>query len=280
MGAVYEATDDRLGRAVAIKVILGDQPDGEGRKRFLREAQAASALNHPNIVTVHEVGRDGDIDFIVMERIAGLTLRDTIGSSRLPPRTILEYAAQIAGALAAAHDAGLVHRDLKPGNIMVTPRGLVKVLDFGLALQTAPGESSTTVTSQGVAVRHGVLHVARASPEQGRRFAIGCLRLRLRSVRDVDRAAGIPQREFDRHTGGDPSRRARADRSEHRAARAVAPGREVPAQAPGRPLAAHVGREAAAGGPGERRRAVRQAHLPARSLRSVAAIAGSVGRRS
>ena len=91
-------------------------------------------------MTVHEVGRDGDIDFIVMERIAGRTLRDAIGSSGLPPRIAIEYAAQIAGALAAAHDAGLVHRDLKPGNIMVTPRGLVKVLDFGLALQTAPGD--------------------------------------------------------------------------------------------------------------------------------------------
>jgi serine/threonine protein kinase len=166
--------------SVAIKVILGDQPDGEGRKRFLREAQAASALNHPNIVTVHEVGRDGDVDFIVMERIAGLTLRDTIGSSRLPPRTILEYAAQIAGALAAAHDAGLVHRDLKPGNIMVTPRGLVKVLDFGLALQTAPGESSTTATSQGVL--SGT--VSYMSPEQAQSkavdsrsdiFAFGCV---------------------------------------------------------------------------------------------------------
>jgi eukaryotic-like serine/threonine-protein kinase len=180
MGAVYEARDDRLGRSVAIKVILAAHQDGEGRKRFLREAQAASALNHPNIVTVHEVGRDGDVDFIVMERITGRTLSEAIGSSRLPSRTAIECAAQIAGALAAAHDAGLVHRDLKPGNIMVTPRGLVKVLDFGLAVQTAARESSTTVTSQGVVAGT----VAYMSPEQAQGktvdsrsdiFAFGCV---------------------------------------------------------------------------------------------------------
>jgi eukaryotic-like serine/threonine-protein kinase len=180
MGAVYEATDDRLGRSVAIKVILADHTDEDSRKRFVREAQAASALNHPNIVTVHEAGRDGDIDFIVMERIAGQTLSDAIGSARLPPRRALDYAAQIAGALAAAHDAGLVHRDLKPGNIMVTPRGLVKVLDFGLAVQTVPGALDTTVTSQG-----GVTGtVSYMSPEQAQGkpvdsrsdvFAFGCV---------------------------------------------------------------------------------------------------------
>jgi eukaryotic-like serine/threonine-protein kinase len=164
---------------VAIKVILPDHADADGRKRFLREAQAASALNHPNIVTVHEVGRDGDIDFIVMERITGRTLSDVIGSS-LPRRTALAYGAQIAGALATAHDAGLVHRDLKPGNIMVTPRGLVKVLDFGLALQTAPGDLTTTVTAEGVLTGT----VSYMSPEQAQGkavdsrsdiFAFGCV---------------------------------------------------------------------------------------------------------
>src|SRR3954468_13214108 len=180
MGAVYEATDDRLARSVAIKVILDGHANGEGRKRFLREAQAASALNHPNIVTVHEVGRDGDIDFIVMERISGRTLSDLIAFAPLPPRTTIEYAAQIASALATAHDAGLVHRDLKPGNIMVTPRGLVKVLDFGLALQTMPGDFSSTVTAQGVLAGT----VAYMSPEQAQGqavdsrsdvFAFGCV---------------------------------------------------------------------------------------------------------
>src|SRR4051812_10300875 len=180
MGAVYEARDDRLGRSVAIKVILDADATGDVRKRFLREAQAASALNHPNIVTVHEVGRDGDIDFIVMERISGRTLSDLIAFAPLPPRTTIEYAAQIASALATAHDAGLVHRDLKPGNIMVTPRGLVKVLDFGLALQTMPGDFSSTVTAQGVLAGT----VAYMSPEQAQGqavdsrsdvFAFGCV---------------------------------------------------------------------------------------------------------
>ena len=144
MGAVYEATDDLLGRPVAVKVILAGHQHDEGRKRFAREAQAASALNHPNIVTVYEAGREGDIDFIVMERIAGETLRDTMGPGGLAPRAVVHCAAQIAGALAAAHDAGIVHRDLKPTNIMVTERGLVKVVDFGLALQTLPaGEASS-----------------------------------------------------------------------------------------------------------------------------------------
>jgi Tol biopolymer transport system component len=180
MGAVYEATDDRLGRTVAIKVILAGHSDGDGRKRFVREAKAASALNHPNIVTVHEAGRDGDVDFIVMERITGRTLRDAIGSSRLAQRTAIEYAGQIAGALAAAHDAGLVHRDLKPGNIMVTPRGLVKVLDFGLAVRTTHGDLSATETSQGGVVGT----VSYMSPEQAQGkpvdsrsdvFAFGCV---------------------------------------------------------------------------------------------------------
>ena len=183
MGAVYEATDDRLGRAVAIKVMLADRPDGEDRQRFVREAQAASALNHPNIVTVHEAGRDGDIDFIVMERIAGKTLSDVIRSSRLPLRKVLEYAAQIAGALAVAHDAGLVHRDLKPGNIMVTPRGLVKVLDFGLAVQATPSAFAATVTSLGSpAGTAGTLSYMSPEQSEGKPvdsrsdvFAFGCV---------------------------------------------------------------------------------------------------------
>ena len=148
MGAVYEATDDLLGRLVAIKVILAGHQDDEGRKRFVREAQAASALNHPNIVTVHEAGRDGDIDFIVMERIAGETLGDAIGVAGLPAGTAVLYATQIAAALAAAHNAGIVHRDLKPTNIMVTGRSLVKVLDFGLAMRTLP-EAAETSTDPG-----------------------------------------------------------------------------------------------------------------------------------
>ena len=103
-----------------------------GRGRLIREAQAASALNHPNIVTVYEVGHEADVDFIAMERVDGKTLRNVI-EHRPPMREVLPIAMQVAGAIAAAHAAGIVHRDLKPSNIMVTERGLVKILDFGIA---------------------------------------------------------------------------------------------------------------------------------------------------
>src|SRR5262249_7568581 len=130
---VYEATDEKLRRTVAIKVLPPGEIDEDLRRRFTREAQSASALNHPNIVTVYEVGREGDIDFIVMERVEGETLHQKIGGRGLEMRSTLRFAIQIADALATAHDNAIVHRDLKPGNVMVTERGLVKVLDFGLA---------------------------------------------------------------------------------------------------------------------------------------------------
>ena len=106
----------------------------------MREARAASALSHPNIVTVHDVGRDGDVDYIAIEHVEGRPLDKIIPSAGLPPKLALAYAIQIAGALAAAHAAGIVHRDLKPGNIMITREGLVKLLDFGLAHNHHRGE--------------------------------------------------------------------------------------------------------------------------------------------
>ena len=145
MGQVYEAADQKLHRTVAIKILPPGDTDEEARRRLLREAQAASALNHPNIVTVYEVGSEGGTDFIAMERITGHTLSQVIGEKGLDTRTAIAYAVQIADALAAAHESGVVHRDLKPGNIMVTERGLIKVLDFGLAKQIAriPGTDLT-----------------------------------------------------------------------------------------------------------------------------------------
>lgn len=133
MGEVWRARDTRLDRDVAIKV-LPQAPDADStrKQRFLREARAASALIHPNIVTVHEINATGGIDFMVMEYIRGRPLSELLANP-LPMATTLDYAIQICGALTAAHDAGVVHRDLKPGNIMVTPSGLVKVLDFGIA---------------------------------------------------------------------------------------------------------------------------------------------------
>jgi len=132
MGEVYRARDTRLGRDVAVKAISGDMSE-ERLARFEAEARAASALSHPSIVTIHEVGREEDTPFIVMELVDGRTLRDVLYTGPLPPRRAVALAAQLADALARAHEAGIVHRDLKPENVMVTRDGLPKILDFGLA---------------------------------------------------------------------------------------------------------------------------------------------------
>jgi len=151
MGAVYRAFDTRLRREVALKVLApGHLADAESKQRLMREARAASALNHPNIVTVHEIGSENEVDFIAMEFVEGKSLKEVIPPKGLPLGTVLDYAVQIAGGLAKAHAAGIVHRDLKPGNIMVTPDGLVKLLDFGLARQVRRAESETSsLTAEG-----------------------------------------------------------------------------------------------------------------------------------
>ena len=182
MGVVFEAMDRRLNRPVAIKVLPPGLVDEETRVRFLREAQVASALNHPNIVTVYEVGREAGIDFIVMERIAGRTLRGMIGDRGLPARTAIAYAIQMADALAAAHEAGIVHRDLKPGNVMVTDRGLVKVLDFGLAKQSRAakrGYRGDHADEAGIGAGDGVLYVAGAGAGEERGLAFGPVLIRV-----------------------------------------------------------------------------------------------------
>ncbi len=150
MGEVYKARDLKLNRHVALKILRADRLETEEyRRRFLLEAQAASALNHPNIVTIHDIVTEGDADCIVMELIDGQPLHALIPADGLPVPTVIAYAAQIAEALAAAHAAGIVHRDLKPGNIMVTSRGLIKLLDFGLA-KRLPTEFSTEDATVGV----------------------------------------------------------------------------------------------------------------------------------
>jgi serine/threonine protein kinase len=134
MGVVYKARDTKLGRVVAVKVLPADMvADPERKRRFIQEAKAASALNHPNIITVHDVSADQGVDFIVMEFVAGKTLEQLITRKPAPVDVALKYAIQVADALAAAHSAGIIHRDLKPGNVMVNEDGRVKVLDFGLA---------------------------------------------------------------------------------------------------------------------------------------------------
>jgi len=134
MGVVYKARDTQLDRLVAIKVLPADKVANLDRKlRFVQEAKAASALNHPNIITIHEIGCEDGADFIVMEFLAGHTLDHLIPRGGLKTADVLKYAIPVADALARAHTAGIVHRDLKPGNIMIADDGQVKLLDFGLA---------------------------------------------------------------------------------------------------------------------------------------------------
>src|SRR5215510_1502970 len=137
MGVVYLTEDLKLGRKVAIKVLSHEFTTNRDRlNRFEQEASAASALNHPNILTIHEVGVDNGHHFIATEYIDGLTLRHKLGGSPLETREVLDIAVQVASALEEAHAAGIVHRDIKPDNIMVRRNGYVKVLDFGLAKLT------------------------------------------------------------------------------------------------------------------------------------------------
>jgi serine/threonine protein kinase len=140
MGEIYKARDSRLNRIVAVKVLApGRTRDPERRRRFIQEAQAASALNHPNIITIHDILPEGDTQYMVMEHVSGKTLHEMIAAGRLPVLQVLQIATQMANALSAAHAAGIIHRDLKPANVMVTGSGLVKVLDFGLAKLMDPG---------------------------------------------------------------------------------------------------------------------------------------------
>ena len=162
MGTVYRCFDQNLQRTVALKVLpQRSADDAQARARFLQEAQAASALNHPHIVTIYEVDSENDVDFIAMELIEGRPLDEVIGPGLATERA-LRYGMQIADALAAAHERGVVHRDLKPQNVMITARDEVKILDFGLAKRlTSSGVSlgATTgdATADGVSSRSPVV---------------------------------------------------------------------------------------------------------------------------
>ncbi|HSP66782.1 MAG TPA: serine/threonine-protein kinase, partial [Bryobacteraceae bacterium] len=133
MGVVYKAVDTRLGRTVALKLLLPDHGSWQQRMRFAREAKAASALNHPNIVTIYEFDTVDGVEFIAMEYVDGESLFELQASRRASRDQMLGYLRQAAGGIAKAHEAGMIHRDLKPNNIMVTKDGTAKVLDFGLA---------------------------------------------------------------------------------------------------------------------------------------------------
>src|SRR5437762_1976378 len=137
MGEVYLALDTRLDRRVALKLLPAQfTQDADRVRRFVQEAKAASALNHPNIITIHEISEIGETHFISTEFIDGQTLRQEMASGRIEMKHALEVAIQVATALSAAHAVGIVHRDIKPENIMVRKDGIVKVLDFGLAKLT------------------------------------------------------------------------------------------------------------------------------------------------
>jgi eukaryotic-like serine/threonine-protein kinase len=166
MGEVYRALDTRLGREVAVKVLPAQlSADGDRLRRFEQEARATSALTHPHILSIFDVGTHEGMPYIVSELLEGETLREAMGGRAVPPRKALDWAVQLAHALAAAHDKGIVHRDLKPENLFVTRESWIKVLDFGLARLTDPAvRGDATATREG-AVLGSVGYMA---PEQVR----------------------------------------------------------------------------------------------------------------
>src|SRR5947209_5340301 len=171
MGEVYRARDPRLGREVALKVLPSSVAfDPARRARFEQEARAAAALNHPNIVGLHDVGEAEGVFYIVSELVPGEPLSALLERGPLPTKKLLDLAVQIADGMAAAHAARITHRDLKPANIMITPEGRAKILDFGLAKQAAPAASSPDETLTVQQTEPGMIMgtVAYMSPEQAR----------------------------------------------------------------------------------------------------------------
>ncbi|HXT50661.1 MAG TPA: serine/threonine-protein kinase, partial [Thermoanaerobaculia bacterium] len=187
MGEVWRARDRRLGREVAIKVLPQRlTADPAALQRFEREARAVAALSHPNILAIHDFERDGETHFAVTELLEGESLRERLRAGPVPPRRVREWGAQVARALAAAHDRGLVHRDVKPENLFLTTSGAVKLLDFGLARQQSGPQAETAVAGESALTTDGMVvgTVGYMAPEQlrgeavdGRAdlFALGCV---------------------------------------------------------------------------------------------------------
>jgi len=168
MGEVYRARDMRLGRTVALKVLPSSfSRDEERLRRFEQEARAAGALNHPNVLSVYDVGRQDGTPYLVSELLEGASLRVLQRGAGLPPRKALDYAVQIARGLAAAHEKGIVHRDLKPENLFITRDGRAKILDFGLAKLVRPeGDPGQAGASTGTNPGARLGTVGYMSPEQ------------------------------------------------------------------------------------------------------------------
>ena len=174
MGVVYEAEDLKLHRRVALKFLTpGVAADSTALRRFEREAQAASALNHPNICTIYEVEECDRQPLIVMELLEGESLKERIRKGPIPTEELLDFGIQISDALEAAQIKGIIHRDIKPGNIVVVGRGRVKILDFGLAKMLSRPQVEDEIEEESL-THEGVIPHRPIAPASGRRYGLSC----------------------------------------------------------------------------------------------------------